>query len=48
MLKCEDCGRTEEVVVVSVGFCPYMEDVGGEQVQATLCEDCYGERAADI
>jgi len=48
MLQCQDCGRTDEEVEVTEGFCPYMEDIYGEQVPVTLCKDCYWERCQDI
>lgn len=46
MLECQDCGKKDETVIET--FCPYARDVNDEDVEITVCEDCYGERAADI
>lgn len=46
LLECEDCHKKSVDVVET--FCPYLEDVCGEEVLANLCTACYNERAADI
>lgn len=45
-LKCQDCGKKNETV--SATICPYAEEINDAKVSIVVCEDCYGERAADI
>lgn len=45
-LICDDCGK--EGSDVEETLCPYAEDIGGIEVPATLCRDCYHERCMDI
>ena len=44
-LICEGCGTTEGV---TSGFCPYAKDIYDEEVEADLCDECYGNRCDDI
>ena len=39
---CDDCG--EEKPDVHETTCPYAEEIHGELVDCTLCNDCYHER----
>lgn len=43
-LKCEDCGKLGAHRTI----CPYAEEIGGEQVDITVCDNCYHQRAMDI
>lgn len=43
-IKCESCGSNNAHLTT----CPYSEEVYGENVDATLCDDCYQERIWDI
>jgi len=45
-LICEDCGRSDSTVEES--FCPFAEEIYGEEIDVVLCIDCYNERADDI
>lgn len=45
-IKCDDCDQIKPDVVVTV--CPYIEEMTGEEVAATLCQDCYSERVQGI
>lgn len=46
LLTCDDCGiKCEEV---TEGLCPYAEDIHGEDVECSLCPECYHERCMDI
>lgn len=45
MLKCDDCGTTENV---TAGPCPFTEDVHNRIEQANLCPKCHHERIMDI
>ena len=45
-LTCEVCGITNEDVVETT--CPYMADMFQEEVPATLCDNCYGNRVGDV
>ena len=46
ILSCEVCGSTGDDVVETI--CPYMADMFQEEVPATLCDNCYGNRVADV
>jgi len=43
--KCADCGTTEDV---TLGYCPYAEDIRNEKVPVALCPKCHKERCNDI
>lgn len=45
-LTCDDCGRTDKTV--EDVFCPYAQDVHGEDVEMNLCTGCYNTRCEDI
>ena len=44
-LKCEDCGIEAEDVHETT--CPFAEEIYGEVVEVTLCDDCKMGRAYD-
>ena len=39
--KCERCGKENANTVVN----PYIKDMTGEEVEITLCDDCYYDLA---
>ena len=45
-LKCEDCGSTSDSVFET--YCPYTQDICGEDVECVVCGDCYNTRVQDI
>ena len=46
MEMCEDCEKEKETVCER--FCPLAEGLDNEEVEVTLCDDCYQTRCDDI
>ena len=44
-LECEDCGT---IIDVYPTYCPYAQELEGEEVEAVLCEHCYNDRCNNI
>lgn len=45
-LKCQDCGVINDTVKIT--FCPYAQELNGEKIEITVCDDCYVDRGHDI
>jgi hypothetical protein len=45
-LKCEDCGKIGDDVEVTI--CPFAQEIHDEEIEVTICDDCYHERCMDI
>ena len=46
MKTCETCGKTSEDVRLRVD--PFMEEIYGEEVWVTICDECENESAMEI
>ena len=45
-LTCQDCGHTGDDV--ERGYCPYAQEIHGEDEPVVLCPECYHQRAMDV
>lgn len=45
VLVCDDCGTKEGVRETT---CPYASEIGNKEIEITVCDNCYRERAMDI
>lgn len=46
LLTCQECGKKDETVTVV--YCGYNEELYGEKVYETICEQCENQHLADI
>ena len=44
-LVCQECGSKKNV---STDFDPYAQEIGGKDIEVTLCEECFTESIMDI
>lgn len=45
-MECETCGESNDTVETTLD--PYLLMSNNEEVEVTLCEECFGERAEEI
>lgn len=45
-MECQDCNKVKEDV--SYTYCPFVQEIDGEDREIRVCRDCYHERAMEV
>jgi len=47
-MKCERCGKDNTQVLISKSIDPYIREMFGEEIEITLCDECYSDRVMSV